>query len=63
MPPINVDLVLEKETKNKVRFVEASGDETFGTIYVPKRTWSGELGGASRLSLSLAPTAVLAEVV
>lgn len=62
MPPISVDLVLEKETKNKVRFVEQSGDDTFGTIYIPKRTWAGELGGADCLTLSLEPARALAQV-
>lgn len=62
MPPISVDLVLEKETKNKVRFVEQSGDETFGTIYIPKVTWASELAGADRLTLSLEPARALAQV-
>lgn len=62
MPPISVDLVFEKETKNKVRFVEASGDETFGTIYIPKVTWTREFGSAEQLTLNLGPTLALAEV-
>jgi hypothetical protein len=39
MPPVVVELVIDKETKNTVRFVEDSDTPEVGMIYVPKATW------------------------
>lgn len=61
MPPITVDLVPDKETKGFVRFEDASGDETIGKLYVPRRTL-GALGDAERLTVTITPALALAKV-
>lgn len=57
---VTVDLIREKETKNKVRFVEASGEDKLGTIYVPKATHA-KLGNPDRLTMSIAPAVAVAQ--
>lgn len=54
MPPITVELTLERETKNKVRFAEHHGEEQLGTIYLPKTTWDA-LGRPRALTIALEP--------
>lgn len=62
MPPLNVDLVPDgKETKGFIRFEDASGDGRIGKLYVPRRTLAA-LGGAERLTVTLAAGRALAEV-
>jgi hypothetical protein len=62
MNQIEVTLVVERPTKNKVRFQEpGDGPDKLGTIYVPNATMSA-LGNPESLTVTLAPGAALAAV-
>jgi hypothetical protein len=50
---IDVIMVKDKETKNKVRFAEQSDDPKIGTVYVPKEHADG-LGDKVKITVKKA---------
>lgn len=59
---IEVELVIERPTKNKVRFQEpGDGPDKLGTIYVPNATMR-KLGNPERLTVTLKAASGLAAV-
>lgn len=49
-----VEMVKDRDTKNKIRFAEDGGEE-LGTLYVPKETLKklGNLNGEKNLTVTL----------